>query len=101
MIISGGDWSYTDLREISFGRLELTGVNFEGAQLNHCQMARSSFRRCNFNHAWMTGVNLEGSDVRGSTLEGVDLKGIRFRNTKIDLEQAVALAAALGARYTP
>ncbi|MBS6163179.1 MAG: pentapeptide repeat-containing protein, partial [Clostridiales bacterium] len=31
VLIKGGDWSYTDLRELDFSHMRLSGVSFEGA----------------------------------------------------------------------
>ena len=82
-------------------KMTLEQVNLEGADLTGCKLEKSRFRQCCFDRAWMTGASLEGSDIRDSSIDGVDILGMSLKNTKIDLNQAVALAAALGAVYEP
>ena len=41
---------------------------------------------------------LDRTDLRGAILDGVDLRTLTFRNTRIDIEHAAQLATMLGAR---
>ena len=45
----------------------------------------------------LSGASLTQADLRGSTLDGVYLKDLHWRKTKIDLTQAVLLAESMGA----
>ena len=38
--IIGGDWSYTDLREMDFYKMELENINFRGADLNRAKLEK-------------------------------------------------------------
>ena len=57
--------------------------------------------RCNFRSANLVGANFRNADLRGSCLEKTNLLEMDLKGAKIDLEQTVLLAAALGAVYVP
>ena len=57
--------------------------------------------RCCFDGANLTGATFRGADLRSSSIHDLNLLEIDFKDAKIDLEQAIVLASALGARYTP
>ncbi|MEG2957986.1 MAG: hypothetical protein RR826_06945 [Christensenellaceae bacterium] len=56
---------------------------------------------CNLTSAHTTNLSLNGSDIRGSSIGGTDIIGMSLKGTKIDLDQAITIAQALGAKYTP
>ena len=99
--LEGGDWSYTDLREVDLSHQTMENVNFYGADLTGCRIEKSTLRDCNFTEARLSNARFCESDLRGSKLEGIDVLGIEWKNAKIDLAQAVLLAEALGAKYLP
>ena len=45
----------------------------------------------------MTGVTFQVTDLRGATLDGIDLKSLNLKGAQIDLGQAVQLAKSQGA----
>ena len=44
--IIGGDWSYTDLREMDFYKMELENINFRGADLNRAKLEKCRIKNC-------------------------------------------------------
>ena len=101
MNIKGGDWSYTCLKELDFSKMELSGISFEGADLSRCKLEKCLIDGCRFYGANLQGVSFRGSDLRGSDLTGIEVLEADFKNTKVDLEQCVVIASALGAEYVP
>ena len=55
----------------------------------------------NFRGANLTGASFRGADLRSSCIAETNLLEIDLRGAKIDLEQAVLLAGALGGVYEP
>jgi len=99
--INGGDWSFTDLRDLSFYKMELYHVNFEGADFTGCCMDHAKITACSLRHARFGNTSMVSADLRESDLSGSNLPGLILRKTKIDLQQAVLLAESLGAYYEP
>ena len=99
--IQGGDWSYTLIPELELCRTVLEDIRFEQADLHGSKFDKSVLRRCNFNGANLTGASFREADLRGSSITGTNLLEMDLKGTKIDLEQAVLLAGALGAVYEP
>lgn len=99
--INGGDWSFTDVRDLSFYKMELVRVNFEGADFTGCCMDYARFFGCNLRHARFGNTSAVSADLRESDLSGSNLPGLILKKTKIDLQQAVLLAESLGAQYEP
>ena len=79
-----------DLRGTRFVDADLEGCDFSGADLRDCDLSRINFSK----------INLSGADLRGAILAGLDPCMARLKGTKIDLEQAFYLAAALGAEIS-
>lgn len=98
--ISGGDWSYTELRYLKFVKQNLDHVNFNGADLTGTRFEKCSLRDCCFDEIATHELSFYGSDLRGATFQGTELLDIDFRKAKVDLKQCVALAEAVGAVYT-
>lgn len=99
--IIGGDWSYTELRYVEFDRKTFSDVNFRGADLYGTAFRKSTLIRCNFEEALMHEVSFQGADIRSCELRNTDLYHTDFKDTKVDLQQCVAIAESRGARYEP
>lgn len=99
--IKGGDWSYTSLKDLDFNRMELERINFEGADFTNASLENCIISHCNFYQSNLLHASFKGSDLRGSDLSGIEVLDVDLHNTKVDLEQCVAIAAGLGAKYTP
>lgn len=93
--------AYADLRRMSFQKQKLTDVSFFGADLQECNFSRCVLRRCDFINARITNACFEKADLRDSSFGGNDLLHANFKEARIDLEQAVIFASALGVVYTP
>lgn len=99
--IIGGDWSYTCLKELDFSKTELCGIQFEGADMTGCMLEKCRIDRCGFYGAVLLNASFKGSDLRGSDLNGIEASEVNLQQTRVDLERCVAIAASLGAIYTP
>lgn len=98
LLISGGDWSYVNLRGHSLARLDLRGVKFREADLYRCNLERCDLRKADLHRAVLTQAKLAGADLRGAEVEGVDFTGFDLHRVKLDFGQAVAVARAYGAQ---
>lgn len=99
MTIDGGDWSYTELREIRFDRKQLRGIDFTGADLTGARFFKCRVENCTFREAVTDRLSFCQSDIRDSTFEEVDLLSLDLSGAVVDLGQCVALAEAAGAIY--
>ncbi len=100
--ISGGDWSYTNLRKQSFQKQELCGIRFFGADLSDCHFNQCNLNDCDFSESIVHQTSFYKSDIRGSTLEQLNLFEIGFKETLLDIEQCITIAEYLTAgKYKP
>ena len=95
----GGNWSFTALNGLDLSRIVWEGASFEGADLRECKLSGCVFSRCSLSGALLTNADLTKADLRGTRTDGVDFLHLKMKDTKIDLEQAVLIAEALGARF--
>ena len=95
--ITGGDWSFTDVRELDFYKMKLCGVNFDHADFTGCCLDQAVFQDCNLSHIKVGNTSAVGTDFRSSTMDGIDFRGIQMKKTKIDLTQAILIASCMGA----
>ncbi len=100
MIIKGGNWSYTDLRNIDFSRSDLSHIQFEGADLSSCNFEKSSLVGCNLTSTKLSNTNFKQADLREALIGGSNILSAIFKKTKIDLVQSAILSEALGAIVT-
>ena len=99
--LNAGDWSYTMIQELDLHGVELADINFEGADLSRANFDKSTLLRCSFRGSNLSGASFRNADLRGSCLSQTNLLDMNLKGAKIDLEQAVLLAGALGAVYEP
>jgi fluoroquinolone resistance protein len=95
--VEGGDWSYVrlrgaDLRGVSFHGLRLAEADLTDADLTDCDL-----RAADLSYATLRGATLSGTDLRGAVVHGVDLARLDLRGARLDVAQAVQVAAGLGA----
>jgi hypothetical protein len=69
------DLSNSDLRGAQLYHLELvsalmTGVNFQGAHLLHCDLSRSRLQRANLRHGHFDHVQIYSADLTGANMSG-------------------------------
>ncbi len=100
--IKGGDWSYTNLRKLSFQKQDLCNIRFFGADLTKCHFNQCKMNSCEFDEAIFYETSFYQCDIRHSTIDRVDILEASFREAKLDLEQCVAIAEFLTeGKYTP
>jgi uncharacterized protein YjbI with pentapeptide repeats len=98
--IAGGDWSYTNLHKLSFHKQELLGIRFFGADLTDTHFNQCRIRECEFDEALVHETSFYKCDLRTSSLHGVNLFEVNFKDALLDLAQCVFLAEHLtGCRY--
>src|SRR5262249_49533243 len=86
------------VRDDKFARLgtekiDLTGANFEGAEIKACDFRHAllratkcsgaNFTKSTFRYADMQGADLSGCDCEGAQFQGADLRGADFRDTSL------------------
>ena len=100
--IEGGDWSYTNLRKLSFQKQNLCGIRFFGADLSGCCFNQCKMNGCEFDEAIVHDTSFYKSDIRGATFERVNLFEVSFRQAKLDIGQCVTIAEHLTeGKYSP
>ena len=77
-------------------RMDLQGVCLAHAFFRGANLEKADLRGCDCSHAVFADAALKGADLRGARFNGVDVRQMRFQETKIDLEQAVRFAESLG-----
>jgi len=100
--IEGGDWSYTNLRNLSFQKQDLCGIRFLGADLTGCRFNQCKMNDCEFDEASVHDTSFYKSDIRNSSIASLNLFEINFKQALLDLEQCIAIAEYLTeGKYSP
>ncbi len=100
--IIGGDWSYANLRKQSFQKQKLSNVRFYGANLTACHFNQCEMNACEFDDAIVHETSFYRCDLRGSTIEGMNILGANFKEAKLDIRQCVIIAEFVtDGKYTP
>ena len=86
---------------VTMRQQKLDGLDFTGARLSDADLSESSLRRTVFADADLSGATLRGADLRdadlrGARVDGIDLAQARFAQTRMDVDAALAVAAAQG-----
>lgn len=94
--MTGGDWSFTslagaDLRGAAFADIrmreaDLAGVRGEGMSMRNADLSGASFHNADFTRC----------DFRGSDVSSLDAVVTRVVGAIIDVDQAIAVASAIG-----
>lgn len=88
--------SGADLREQCLAGLRLTEANLGEADLRGADLSGADLRG-----ARLLGTRLEGADLRGTRLDADSLVQARLAGALVDLDTAIAFAAAHGLRVEP
>jgi len=100
--IEGGDWSYTNLRKLSFQKQNLCGIKFVGADLSDCRFNQCKMNDCEFDDAIVHETSFYKSDIRNSSIARLNLFEISFKLAKLDASQCITIAEHLTeGKYTP
>ena len=99
------DVSFNDCR-IDYLRLansKLRNVRFEGCVLTEADFMESNlesvaFIGCDLRKAGLTHAKLTNVDLRGSKIDGLEIKAAQFSELTIDPPQAVTIVQMLGAK---
>jgi uncharacterized protein YjbI with pentapeptide repeats len=97
LVVSGGDWSYVNLRMQDLSGRKFRSLRLVNADLYGCDLRKTDLRDADLSNASLGQAQLGGADLRGATLDGVDLTSFDLRGVRIDLAQAIAVASAHGA----
>ena len=99
--VVGGDWSFVGLPGAALGSATFSDVRMREIDLAGVAGNGTTMRRCDLSGASFAKATLEEADLRGSDLSGIDPSMVNLRNTIIDFNQAILLAAAYGLDVRP
>ncbi|MCI8388310.1 MAG: pentapeptide repeat-containing protein [Clostridiales bacterium] len=95
-LISGGDWSYTEIAKLAIKKHDLGSVNFTGANLFECRFEGCRLGGVRFDNAVVNRMSLKNSDIAGTSFAFVNMGQIDFKGCTADLDFAVAFTRAHG-----
>lgn len=95
-LISGGDWSYTELAGLTIKKRDLSRVNFTGANLFDCRFEDCELSGARFDNSVVNRLSLKGSRLDGASFAFVNLGQIDFKGCSADLDFAVMFTRAHG-----
>lgn len=95
--VEGGDWSYVRLRGADLRDVSLRGVRLAEADFTEADLTGVDLRDADLSYATLHHARLVGADLRGATVAGVDLARLDLAGARLDVAQAVQVAAGLGA----
>ncbi len=94
------------LVEVDFTLAVLGGADLRGVDLSDCRMREASLVEADLRKAVLRRADLSGARLQNAKLDEADLRGARadptlwtsaaLRGAKVDIEQAIAYAAAHG-----
>jgi len=96
--VRGGDWSWVSLRGVDLHGLDLQGLKLASADLSDADLRETDLRGCDLDHVRLTGARLAGADLRGAQTGELDWRELNLSGVRVDIEQALAIAAAQGVR---
>lgn len=94
--ITGGDWSYTQIKGVKIKKHAIGDVNFTCANLSDCRFEGCDLHGARFNNAVMERVCLKNSDISGAQFDFVNFGEIDFKGCSADLDFAIAFTRAHG-----
>lgn len=92
MQINGGDWSFCQLRYLSFCKQSFENIRFYEADLSGTKFRKCNIIGCEFNNTIAENLSFDCCDLRGSDINGMDLRTVDFKGSKVDLQQCVLIA---------
>jgi len=99
--VNGGDWSFTALPGADLKGTDFSGAKFREAELTGIRAAKASLRDLDLSGASLQRADLTGADLRGSDLSTLDPLTVTLRDARIDMTQAMVVAASLGLDVRP
>jgi uncharacterized protein YjbI with pentapeptide repeats len=94
--VTGGDWSFVGLSMAKLRGVTFRGVRMREADLGGADLTEATLSDVDLSGAQLAKAVLVKADLRGSDLSSLDPAQTRIRGARITLEQAVAIAHALG-----
>ncbi|HCQ18645.1 MAG TPA: pentapeptide repeat-containing protein [Dermacoccus sp.] len=94
--IVGGHWAMVTMRQQKLDGLDFTGARLSDADLSESSLRRTVFADADLSGATLRGADLRDADLRGARVDGIDLAQARFAQTRMDVDAALAVAAAQG-----
>ncbi len=91
------DWSWTSLRGVDLSGSDLSGQRFREADLTDADLRECDLTGADLDRARVRGTRLRGSDLRGAATEAWPWREVDLTGVRIDLTQAVQVAAGHGA----
>jgi fluoroquinolone resistance protein len=109
---AGARLNGVDIKHSAFLSCLFNGASFFGTRLESCKMTGSDLSGCHFNQCKMNNCEFDEaivhdtsfykSDIRGSTMERLNLFEVSFRQAKLDISQCVTIAEHLTeGKYSP
>ena len=95
--LSGGNWSYTNLRYCDFSGKKINGVNFYGADLRNADFSKAVLRECDFSDCILSGTSFRSADIRENRFNNFDVSTTNLSKARVDIAFAVVAANMLGA----
>ena len=77
------DLADTDLSDVTFGNILLSGANFTGANLTHAEFDDTKLIRSNFTNANVTDAYFGNADMRNSILTNANVTGAYFGHANL------------------
>lgn len=84
-------WRFASFKQVRFETCDLSGADFQGADLSGVV-----FARCNLTNVEMSGATLVGTDFRGSDLTDLRVGTAEVPGAIVDHAQAAYMASLLG-----
>lgn len=97
VVITGGDWSWSNLRQQTLKELDLRDMKLVEADLSGADLTKTDLRDSDLTRANFSGAKLLETDLRGAKLTGADLRTADLKGARMDISQAVYLAQSYGA----
>ena len=92
------DLTLAALGGIDLRRTDLSGLRMREVNLVDADLREADLRGADLSGARLRGARLDGADLRGARLDADALRGARLTGTTVDVETAIAFAAAHGLR---
>lgn len=92
-----GNYDYCNFQYADLQKCDLSEISFQHADFRHAKLDFAKFNGADLSHAVLSNTTIKQTDFRDANFDGVYLKDLSWRKTKIDLKQAVQLAENMGA----
>ena len=96
LVVEAGDWSLVQLPGADLRKATFTGVRLREADLTGARFDGATVRDVDLSGTWLHRSSFIGADLRGSDLSSLDPLNVDVHDARIDIEQAVVIAEAIG-----